>query len=87
MNGALKSWGQLEGTYQLSENYNGKPTWTSSSNVMWHDPWEFFCIGSKTNIGRHTCAIVFIDGTWEYSDRNSWTGWTISTANDVQIKC
>ena len=89
-NDALKLWSHFKGRYQLSQNYNGKPKWTSISNdAISHDPWGFVCIGSKNYIGKHTCAIVrMFDGTWKYSDPESWTGWTrISTANDVQIKC
>ena len=87
-NEVLNHHGEYQGTYELSESVNGKPTWKSQSKAIWYvqDHWM---IGILDNIGKpngnfYTGGMLLgenekdkwnssIEKTWKKLDKNDFT--------------
>ena len=84
-------------TYELSETINGKPRWESVTKSIWYyPPWQYWIIGSISDIGTTTGAIHSLEDTeyhcpqqvprdkWNYWDGSNWQE---ARSNDIIIQC
>ena len=95
-NEALAEQSSTQGTYQLSEQINGKPSWKSSTNAIWYYPGnKGWLIGHVSEIGGSTAWICSIDteydcpqlvpkDKWNYVDGLEWKK---AGSNDVSLQC
>ena len=52
-NEVLTHHGEYQGTYELSESVNGKPSWTSQSTAIWYSQHpKIWVIGNLNDIGQ-----------------------------------
>ena len=59
---AKQSYSQGTGTYELSENINGKPSWKSETHAIWYHPkFKTWFIGKLSYIGTSIAGIVSVD--------------------------
>ena len=100
-NKILEFQGNCQGTYQLSDLVNGKPSWISKKNnkAIWYLPnYRDWFIGSIKNIGTNFCTMYAaydneklltpfsIPGNkWRYLKTKG--KWIRAGINDVKIKC
>ena len=92
-NGALASVGQFQGLYQISNQTNGKPSWTLDPYAIWYSLENDWLIGNLDDIGKGVCYIQAKDDYGGFDDANNrwyyWDGnnWILAGANDVNITC
>ena len=97
MNGPLASQGRREGTYEISNLVNGKPSWVSNTQAIWFVPkHKDWAIGYKSKIGSSIRGISSLGNHrtvdpdnipgnwWQYYSGNRWS---LSNAKDIIIQC
>ena len=88
-NEVLELHGELEGTYQLSDMVNGKPSWTSEKFAIWYLPNpKKWCIGDLGEIGTdYGLRIVgrMNDAPEMPYDTKSWLYWLYSVNEFVSV--
>ena len=97
-NEALAKQSSQQGTYQLSEEINGKPSWKSETQAIWYQPkFKNWIIGKVSNRGTSIAGIVSVDKT-EYDcpqqvPKDAWMYAVVdgtqhkASPNDVSIQC
>ena len=96
-NEALAYQWDKQGTYQLSEAINGKPSWISGAQAIWYNPefkdWMIGALpGNGTNFRgitcadnvEHECPQQVRKDHWEYYNGSDVPK---SYSNDVSIQC
>ena len=96
-NGPLASQGRREGTYDISNLVNGKPSWVSNTQAIWFVPkHKDWAIGYKSKIGTSIRGISSLGNHravdpdnipgnwWQYYTGNRWS---LSNARDIIIQC
>ena len=97
-NDALAEQSIRQGTYQLSEEINGKPSWKSATQAIWYYPdFKDWAIGSLSDIGTNFRGITSVDynvendcpqevpkDKWKYWDGSEWQA---ASSNDVSFQC
>ena len=96
-NDALAEQSDRRGTYQLSENINGKPSWKSGTQAIWYySQQKYWMIGPVSEIGTNTGWIYSATDTeydcpqqvpkdkWKYWDGSKWQK---AGSNDVSFQC
>ena len=94
-NEALAHQFNRQGTYQLSEEINGKPSWKSGTEAIWYYPdFKEWAIGPLSDIGTSNRGISSkYDGEydcpqqvpeWSYWDGTEWQN---AGSNDVSLQC
>ena len=94
-NDILKYQDKKQGTYKISSEVNGKPSWTSSSMAIWYIPEsKVWGIGPVGSIGSSFIGIFGSKNGMDYPyEIKEWKYVidkdTIETAteNDISIKC
>ena len=91
-NNADAAQGSKKGIYHNSSVVNGKPSWTSNSNVIWYNQ-GYWLIGALNYIGQFSASIYSDVGSqcpfdlpsemWKYSDN----GWLSAGANEINVDC
>ena len=97
MNGPLASQGRREGTYEISNLVNGKPSWVSNTQAIWFVPkHKDWAIGYQSKIGTSIRGISSLGNHrtvdpdnipgnwWQYYSGNRWS---LSNARDIIIQC
>ena len=96
-NEALAYQWDKQGTYELSEAINGKPSWKSVTQAIWYNPWlkdwrigellssgaNYRGISSIANV-EYDCPQQVIKDHWEYYNGSDVPK---SYSNDVCIQC
>ena len=92
-NGALASRGEFQGLYQISNQTNGKPSWTLDPYAIWYSLEYGWLIGDLADIGQNIAAIYALDNygglddnnnQWNYHDGSNWVA---ASPNDINIDC
>ena len=96
-NEALAEQSSKQGTYQLSEEINGKPSWKSSTQAIWYYPeYKDWMIGPLSSIGtslrgitstgdgEYDCPLQVPKDKWKYWDGSEWQE---AGSNDVNFQC
>ena len=96
-NDALAEQSGRQGTYQLSEKINGKPSWKSGTQAIWYDSQnKYWTIGLVSEIGTNRGWIYSATDTeydhpqqvpkdkWKYLDGSAWQN---ASSNDVSFQC
>ena len=85
--------GECQGTYELSESVNGKPSWTSQSTAIWYsqddNDWE---IGNLNDIGKNLGVIITNEMLLGANENSKWgynngEMWKELDTNDFSIEC
>ena len=95
-NDILTSMGYYQGTYQISETLNGKPSWELSAKAIWYSSdINAWAIGSSTYVGSNSAIIMAYDyfggltddqNVWKYYSYNQGV-WMTSAPNDTSVQC
>ena len=92
-NGALDSQRSMQGIYLISDQINGKPSWTSVLNAIWYSLSFGWLIGPQYVIGEDLGFIYSADdygglddtnNQWNYYDGSNWVS---ATPNEININC
>ena len=93
-NEVLSKKGSLQGSYQLGDWVNGKPSWKTATNAIWFYPeFEDWAIGPLNYIGTNRRWITSVldnqdlfdvaNNAWKY-----WDGeWKSIKNGDIEINC
>ena len=96
---ALASKPSTNGTYELSEIINGKPSWKSATRAIWYysgKEAKFWMIGLISNMGTKSGGIYAADPTeskypqevpndkWKYHDGSNWQQ---ASSDEITIQC
>ena len=76
-NEALDTVGVQQGIFSKSENFNGKPSWKSSTyQAIWYNNFDQWLIGTIDVIGSNTGLLFAESGTEDPTDNsNEWNYW------------
>ena len=88
--------GYYQGTYQISETLNGKPSWEVSAKAIWYSSdINAWAIGSSMYVGSNSAIIMAYDyfggltddqNVWMYYSYNQGA-WMTSAPNDTSVQC
>ena len=90
---ALVAQGYLEGTYHNSSKVNGKVSWTSTSQAIWHYGGFWYIhilesiglnLGGIYSVYDNECPFDLPSEKWNYWYNN---GWTNAQANEIHVEC
>ena len=86
--------GSLNGTYDFSTIFDGKPSYVNDDHAIWYDSSNtLWVIGNVENIGQNIASFLAYDGfsgltdpnnEWKYKFEGSWVP---SSPNDINITC
>ena len=95
-NEPLAKQSERQGTYELSEAINGKPSWKSGTKAIWYSQYKQWIFGKTSNIGTNYGVIFSFANTdcpqqvkasgniWKYWDGSEWQE---ANLNDINFQC
>ena len=96
-NGILTSRGYYQGTYQISETLNGKPSWEVSGKTIWYiSDINAWAIGPSSFVESDIGYIMAYDyfggltddqNVWGYYSYDQGGAWMTSGPNDTSVQC
>ena len=96
-NGILTSRGYYQGTYQISETLNGKPSWEVSGKTIWYiSDINAWAIGPSSFVESDIGYIMAYDyfggltddqNVWGYYSYDQGGTWMTSGPNDTSVQC
>jgi len=89
-NDALASDGSYAGTYEISTDVNGKPSYTFGGNAIWYrkgSPKNIWFIGQISVIGSFGFIRAYDDFRGLTDERNLWRYTTGGEVNDIDVQC
>ena len=87
-NNALVSHWSYAGTYKISTDVNGKPSYILDENAIWFYPdYNLWFIGPISDIGKFGLMGAYDEGGGLTDDKNIWWHENNDEVNDISVQC